>query len=433
MLRNESSPDHAATMDIPRGGGAYDYQPLGHSAVTENCSGSPPTGTNDSQRVRKELKQSHEEQSLGNEGWIFPPIDKAFSAHSLDTLWTRPDLPLSPSDVHNRNSLPPTSTGNKIRVASAAGSSPISPFNHHQQHANFSSGRIPDQSPTNSANYSYFNQSNHQRDSSEITFNHPASATTTAAPMALPALPITSLETIFATNTSQNNKTAVQSTLWWGELEPWMDEEYAKKVCDLMGWDKVSVKIPHTPADNVTGQHANNPGYCFLTFPTPDHAAGVLAQINNATASGTQPILPNSNKPFVLNWASSPSPSPATQPFSINTPINPSNNNITQGQKEYSIFVGDLAPETSNSDLVAVFRNPVLGLRNDRAPKFIRPFYSCKSAKIMLDPVTGVSRGYGFVRFTDEADQQRALIEMHGLYCLSRPSTSFLPHVKGLT
>ncbi|KAJ7756147.1 hypothetical protein B0H16DRAFT_1689891, partial [Mycena metata] len=60
-----------------------------------------------------------------------------------------------------------------------------------------------------------------------------------------------------------------------------------------------------------------------------------------------------------------------------------------QYPKEYSIFVGDLAPETSNSDLVAVFRNPVLGLRNDRAPKFIRPFVSCKSAKIMLDPVTG--------------------------------------------
>ncbi|KAK6980850.1 hypothetical protein R3P38DRAFT_3376597 [Favolaschia claudopus] len=101
--------------------------------------------------------------------------------------------------------------------------------------------------------------------------------------------------------------------------------------------------------------------------------------------------------------------------------------------KEYSIFVGDLAPETSNSDLVLcmlpsfcnldatltkrmqVFRNPVLGV--EERP----PFASCKSAKIMLDPVTGVSRGYGFVRFTDEADQQRALIEMHGLYCLSRP------------
>ena len=70
-----------------------------------------------------------------------------------------------------------------------------------------------------------------------------------------------------------------------------------------------------------------------------------------------------------------------------------------QYPKEYSIFVGDLATEVSNSDLVAMFRNPVLGLRNDREPRFIHPFLSCKSAKIMLDPVTGVSRGYGFVRY----------------------------------
>ena len=26
-----------------------------------------------------------------------------------------------------------------------------------------------------------------------------------------------------------------RTTLWWGELEPWMDEEYAKQVCNLMG------------------------------------------------------------------------------------------------------------------------------------------------------------------------------------------------------
>ncbi|KAI0265103.1 hypothetical protein BC834DRAFT_194645 [Gloeopeniophorella convolvens] len=192
-----------------------------------------------------------------------------------------------------------------------------------------------------------------------------------------------------------------------------MDEEYAKQVCTLMGWDPVSVKVPHPSPDSLTGQQANNPGYCFLTFSSPTHAASVLAQINNS-GSGTPLTMPNSNKPFLLNWASS-------------TPIPPSlsppgfTNQQQQYAKEYSIFVGDLAPEASNSDLVAVFRNPVLGLRNDREPKFIRPFLSCKSAKIMLDPVTGVSRGYGFVRFTDEADQQRALIEMHGLYCLSRP------------
>lgn len=199
-----------------------------------------------------------------------------------------------------------------------------------------------------------------------------------------------------------------------------MDEEYAKQVRDLMGWE-AQVKMPQTTTD-PTGKTANNPGYCLLTFPSPQHAATVLAQLNSSQ-SGTQ-TMPNSNKPFVVNWASSPIPSPATPSYLPPTPT--SANSANQSQKEYSIFVGDLAPETSNSDLVAVFKNPVLGLRNDRAPKFIRPFASCKSAKIMLDPVTGVSRGYGFVRFTDEADQQRALIEMHGLYCLSRPSEYLL-------
>ncbi|KAF9226728.1 RNA-binding domain-containing protein [Gyrodon lividus] len=206
------------------------------------------------------------------------------------------------------------------------------------------------------------------------------------------------------------------STLWWGDLEPWMDEEYAKQVCGLMGWDPVSIKVP-TGGSDAPSQQANNPGHCFLTFPSPSVAASVLSQVNGH--GGAQPVtMPNSNKPFLLNWASS-IPSTITPAFP--TPGIVASTAQQHYMKEYSIFVGDLAPETSNSDLVAVFRNPVLGLRNDREPKFIRPFLSCKSAKIMLDPVTGVSRGYGFVRFTDEADQQRALIEMHGLYCLSRP------------
>lgn len=48
-------------------------------------------------------------------------------------------------------------------------------------------------------------------------------------------------------------------------------------------------------------------------------------------------------------------------------------------------------------------------------------FPSCKSAKIMTDPISGMSRGYGFVRFSDEGDQQRALTEMQGVYCGNRP------------
>ena len=73
---------------------------------------------------------------------------------------------------------------------------------------------------------------------------------------------------------------------------------------------------------------------------------------------------------------------------------------------EHSIFVGDLGPEVNEYVLVSLFQNR---------------FPSCKSAKIMTDPISGMSRGYGFVRFSDESDQQRALSEMQGVYCGNRP------------
>jgi RNA recognition motif-containing protein len=41
-------------------------------------------------------------------------------------------------------------------------------------------------------------------------------------------------------------------------------------------------------------------------------------------------------------------------------------------------------------------------------------YSSIRSAKIVLDVVTGQSKGYGFVRFVDESEQQRALEEMTG-------------------
>lgn len=73
---------------------------------------------------------------------------------------------------------------------------------------------------------------------------------------------------------------------------------------------------------------------------------------------------------------------------------------------EFSIFVGDLGPEVNEFVLVSLFQ---------------ARFPSCKSAKIMTDATTGQSRGYGFVRFADESDQQRALHEMQGVYCGNRP------------
>ena len=116
-----------------------------------------------------------------------------------------------------------------------------------------------------------------------------------------------------------SNSSTSRSTLWWGDLEAWMDEAYAQQVCTLMGWDPVNIKVPHPTAESANAQQPpNNPGYCFLTFPSHAHAAAVLAQINNA---GKPVQMPNSSRPFVLNWASSvPTPNSSSSP-GISAPI----------------------------------------------------------------------------------------------------------------
>lgn len=180
------------------------------------------------------------------------------------------------------------------------------------------------------------------------------------------------------------------NTLYMGNLEPWMDHEYASQVVRLMGWDRssmasnsqnstVTIKIPPPPSDTVP--QPNNPGYCLITFPSAAQAANVLASLNSRNTKGlaSAPLLmPNSLRPFNLQWANpSQFPTASTGTVFGGSPQNaavfngltahPGSPTNTPGQqREFSIFVGDLAPETSNSDLVAVFRNPVLGLRNDR-------------------------------------------------------------------
>ncbi|KAG0177401.1 hypothetical protein DFQ28_005828 [Apophysomyces sp. BC1034] len=73
---------------------------------------------------------------------------------------------------------------------------------------------------------------------------------------------------------------------------------------------------------------------------------------------------------------------------------------------EYSLFVGDLGSDVDETYLLSMFR---------------RRYPSCHSAKIMTDPSSGMSRGYGFVRFHNPIEQQEALSEMDGIYCGNRP------------
>ncbi|PSR81283.1 hypothetical protein BD289DRAFT_372831 [Coniella lustricola] len=161
-----------------------------------------------------------------------------------------------------------------------------------------------------------------------------------------------------------------------GDLDTWMDESFVKSLFQNQTGDIVNVKI-------IRDRNSGNAGYCFVEFPGPESA-------NKALSLTGSPIPGSNGKQFKLNWASG--------------------GGLVDRRDdrgpEYSIFVGDLGPEVTEFVLVSLFQ---------------ARFPSCKSAKIMTDANTGQSRGYGFVRFSDEGDQQRALGEMQGVYCGNRP------------
>ena len=100
-------------------------------------------------------------------------------------------------------------------------------------------------------------------------------------------------------------------------------------------------------------------------------------------------LMPSTEQPFRLNWAT-----------------------FSQGEKrsetvsDLSIFVGDLAADVTDTMLQETFSNR---------------FSSVKAAKVVIDSITGRSKGYGFVRFSDENERSRAITEMNGVYCSSRP------------
>lgn len=74
--------------------------------------------------------------------------------------------------------------------------------------------------------------------------------------------------------------------------------------------------------------------------------------------------------------------------------------------EDHSVFVGDLAPDVSDELLASTFS---------------ARFSSVRSAKVVIDPLTRMSKGFGFVRFGIKDEAEQALQTMSGVYCSSRP------------
>lgn len=164
-------------------------------------------------------------------------------------------------------------------------------------------------------------------------------------------------------------------SLWIGDLQYWMDESYILS-CFAQTGEVTSAKVIR---NKQTGQ---SEGYGFLEFVSRATAERVLQTYN-----GT--LMPNSEQNFRLNWATL----GAGERRIDDTP-------------DYTIFVGDLASDVTDYMLQETFR---------------AHYASVKGAKVVTDRTTGRSKGYGFVRFGDESEQLRAMTEMNGMFCSTRP------------
>ena len=167
---------------------------------------------------------------------------------------------------------------------------------------------------------------------------------------------------------SQTQNSTNLNSLWIGELDNWMDDNYIKKAINNYNIELKSIKIMK---DKNSGTSL---GYGFLEFEDKEIANNALKTLNG------QP-LPNSNKVFKLNWASY------------------NNNKNVSNPNEYSIYVCDLDPSVNEETLTNFFKEK---------------YNSVISSKIVVDPSTKISKGYGFVKFSDQKESQKALQEMNG-------------------
>ncbi|TDH06334.1 hypothetical protein EPR50_G00130830 [Perca flavescens] len=196
-----------------------------------------------------------------------------------------------------------------------------------------------------------------------------------------------------------------QTSLWMGDLDPYMDETFIKQAFSAMGESPFGVKII---THRITGGSA---GYCFVELADEASVDRCVQRLNGK-------LVPGSNPPrkFKLNYA-------------------------TYGKRpeagpEYSVFVGDLASEVDDFQLHQVFKK----------------YPSCKGAKVVTDQYgysrlsksnsqfngcnatygvcVGVERrcnclfarrGYGFVKFGEEGEQQKAIEECQGTMLGGKP------------
>jgi len=167
---------------------------------------------------------------------------------------------------------------------------------------------------------------------------------------------------------SMGESEAFPRTLYVGNLDPSVTEELIVVLFGQIGTVK-GCKIIHEPGHEP---------YCFVEFADHQSAAAALAAMNKRNCMGRE---------MKVNWATSPGNAPKQDT-----------------SKHFHIFVGDLSPEIETHTLRDAFA----------------AFGEISDCRVVRDPQTLKSKGYGFVSFVKKSDAENAIAGMNGQWLGTR-------------
>ncbi len=153
---------------------------------------------------------------------------------------------------------------------------------------------------------------------------------------------------------------SMESTLWMGDIEPWMTREIILESFFEYGLKPSSIKM-------IKDHQFNSiKNYCFVNFDS-------ITEANKAIISLNGKNIPKTNINFKLNWANK------------------------HCEMNRNLYVGNLPNDIDDLQLFNIFKEK---------------YQSIHHVSIMTD--NGQSKGYGFIQFTDKYDYDKCLKEMNG-------------------
>ena len=159
----------------------------------------------------------------------------------------------------------------------------------------------------------------------------------------------------------------MESTLWMGDIEPWMTQEIIMNSFFEYGIKPSSIKMIRDHKLNISKN------FCFINFEN-------MVEANNALINLNGKKIPKTEINFRLNWANK------------------------HCERNTNLYVGNLPSDLEDIQLFNIFKEK---------------YPSIHHVSIMTD--NGESKGYGFIQFINKNDYEKCLKEMDGFFIKGKP------------